>query len=133
SDIKRECLLKALAVYLGEDPTTLVTEYLDVHNDDAQQSTGATVLGIYVIRCEGAEARDSYQDVGIIVEGLTVLQNLRSVAHACALMLGLAYALNLAYPDGLKYTFEVLQKLLLELEPTRLSKKVQVLKNKLLE
>lgn len=28
SDIKRECLLKALAVYLGEDPTTLVTEYL---------------------------------------------------------------------------------------------------------
>lgn len=80
----------------------------DVHNDDAQQCTGATVLGIYVIRCEGAEGRDSYQDVDIIVEGLTVLQNLRSVAHECALMLGLAYALNLAYPDGLKYTFEVL-------------------------
>lgn len=92
-----------------------------------------TVIGIYVIKHEGADASDPPEDVGIIVEGVTVLQDLGDVASAAALLFGVIYVLNLSYPSDLKYTFEFLQKVLMELDTHRLSAKVQVLKNKLLE
>lgn len=92
-----------------------------------------TILGVYVIRSEGADATDLPEDVGIVVEGCTVLQDLRDVASGIALLLGLIYCLNLSYPKDLKYTFEFLQKVLMELDGKKLSTKVQVLKNKLCE
>lgn len=67
------------------------------------------------------------------MEGQQVLQDLDSVALAVAMLFGLMYALNLSYPEDLKYCFEVLQKIVMELEGTMLSKKVQVLKNRLCE
>lgn len=77
---------------------------------------------------------DPPEDVGIIIEGVQVqvLQYLGDAANACALLLGLIYALNLSYPPDLKYTFEVLQKILMELDGNKLSTKAQVLKNKLI-
>ncbi|XP_077103309.1 uncharacterized protein LOC143756615 [Siphateles boraxobius] len=129
---KRECILKALTVYMNEDPTNLVKEYLDVEHDEAQTSMRNTTLGIYVIVHEGADATDAYEDVGIIIEGVQILENLNNVANACSVMLGLIYTLNLAYPQDLRYTFEVFQKIFMELDAHKLSNKVQVLKNKLL-
>ncbi|XP_077072666.1 uncharacterized protein LOC143746383 [Siphateles boraxobius] len=129
---KRECILKALTVYMNEDPTNLVKEYLDVEHDEAQTSVRNTTLGIYVIVHEGADATDAYEDVGIIIEGVQILENLNNVANACSVMLGLIYTLNLAYPQDLRYTFEVFQKIFMELDAHKLSNKVQVLKNKLL-
>lgn len=82
-------------------------------------------MGIYVITREGAEPKEDPEDVGIIIEGVGVLQNLRSTANACAL--------NLSYPKELKNTFEFLQKVILELDANRLSTKVQILKNRLLQ
>lgn len=62
-----------------------------------------------------------------------VLQDLRDVANGCAVLLGLIYSLNLRYPKDLTYTFKFLQKVLMHLDGNRLSSKVQVLKNRLLE
>ncbi len=90
-----------------------------------------TVIGIYIIRPEDAEACDPPSDVGLIVEGVKVLQNLGDVTKACALLLGVIYSLNLSYPSDLKYTFEFFQKVLLGLDGQKLSQKIQVLKNKL--
>ncbi|KAE8289473.1 hypothetical protein D5F01_LYC11174 [Larimichthys crocea] len=126
-DVRRECVLKGLCVYLNEDPEKLVKEYMTA--DESSGSTMAeTVFGIFVMRHEGAEPGDAPEDVGIILEGVEVLNNLGSVPFAVAMLLALVYALNLSYPPELKYTFEALQKIIMELDDSRLSRKVQALK-----
>ncbi len=82
-------------------------------------------LNILIVH--GADGKDPV-DVSIILEGL----GCHNTAKACALLMGLIYALNLAYPRALHYTFEVFQKLFLELDVIKLSPKVQALNSKLL-
>ncbi|XP_070845586.1 sterile alpha motif domain-containing protein 3 [Chaetodon trifascialis] len=130
-ETRRACVLKALIVYLNEDPENLIRDYLDV--EDNQETIEQTVLGIFTISKEGAEPTDDLEDVGIIIEGVEVLHDLGNVANALAVLFGLMYSLDLSYPANLKYTFEVLQKLVMELDGTNLSTKAQVLKNKLFE
>lgn len=74
----------------------------------------------------------SETDVSIVNEGTEVLDNCGSVAKACLLLMGIIYAMNLSYPPKTKYTFEVFQKLLLELDVLKLSPKILSLRNKLI-
>jgi len=53
-------------------------------------------------------------------------------ANDCTLLMELIFALNLAYPPTLHYTFEVFQKPFLDLDGVNVSSKVQSLKLKLL-
>lgn len=78
----------------------------------------------------GATASDPASTT-IVMEGTEVLGGV-DVAKGCALLMGLIYALNLSYPKELKHTFEVFQKILLELDGLKASPKVMSLKNKLL-
>ncbi|KAJ8002375.1 hypothetical protein DPEC_G00179260 [Dallia pectoralis] len=71
-------------------------------------------------------------DVSILLEGREMFPGCGSTAKACTLLMGLIYALNLAYPPTLCYTFEVFQKLFLKLDVVKMSPKVQSLKLKLL-
>lgn len=77
------------------------------------------------------DACDRPEDIGIVLEGQMILQDLYNFALAAAMLFGLMYALNLTYPTELKYTFEVLQKMFMELAGSTLSKKAQVLRNRL--
>lgn len=70
------------------------------------------MMGIYVIRLEGADIEESLADVGVVLEGQKVLQDLSSVPYATAMLMGLIYGLNLSYPPEFRYTFEALQKLM---------------------
>lgn len=99
----------------------------------AEREMEKVVLGIYAVQREGAEATDPLDDVGILVEGCSVLQDLRDVANGFAALFGLIYCLNLSYPKDLRYTFEFLQKVVMGLDGNKLSTKMQVLKNKLHE
>lgn len=92
-----------------------------------------TIIGIYMIKHPDADGDQAPEDIGIIIEGVQVLQGLKDVANACALLFGIIYDLNLSYPPDLRYTFEFIQKVLMELDSRCLSAKVQVLKNKLLD
>uniref|UniRef100_A0A8C5EB88 Uncharacterized protein n=1 Tax=Gouania willdenowi TaxID=441366 RepID=A0A8C5EB88_GOUWI len=67
-------------------------------------------LGVYKIFHEGAQPDDSLEDVGVIIERCTVLQDLTDVATGCALVFGLIYCLSLSYPKPLRYTSEFIQK-----------------------
>ncbi|KAJ8346780.1 hypothetical protein SKAU_G00281810 [Synaphobranchus kaupii] len=127
-DIRRECTHKGLCVYLYEDPEKLVREYMDVDHESSQTAMAETVFGIFVIRKEGAEPGDDPADVGIILEGVDVLDELGNVPFAVAMLLALVYALILSYPPELKYTFEALQKIIMELDGNKLSSKAQTLK-----
>ncbi|KAM9501348.1 uncharacterized protein Hap1MRO34_010249 [Clarias gariepinus] len=130
-DLARECVLKGLCVYLNEDPQNLVREYMVEDKDVIQRAIEETTVGICVIK--GLHACDTPEDIAIVLEGQTVLQDLDNVALATAMLFGLMYVLNLNYPSELKYTFEVLQKVVMELEGNALSNKAQTLKNRLFQ
>lgn len=88
---------------------------------------------VYVIQHEGAEPTDDPEDVKIIIDRVEVLQDVKDVANGCALLLAFIYCLNLEYPSNLKYTFEFIQKVLMDMDGQKLSREVQVLKGKLYE
>ncbi|KAF6730387.1 hypothetical protein FQA47_022563 [Oryzias melastigma] len=92
-----------------------------------------TAIGIYAILHEGGDCdREDPEDVGIIIEGVIILQDLHDNATAFHLLFGLMYVLNLSYPRELRYIFEFCQKVLMELDAKKVSNKIQVLKQKLL-
>lgn len=89
-------------------------------------------MTITVTSTPGASTSDSPKNIGIVIEAVEVITGLGDIARACSVLLGLTYALNLSYPKQLKYTFEVFQKLFLELDDSKFSNKVQSLKSKIL-
>ncbi|XP_050959844.1 uncharacterized protein LOC127161251, partial [Labeo rohita] len=92
-NLKRAAVLKALCIYLGEDDGHLIREYKDIEGDDIQRDLQNSTMGVYVINKEGGEI-GAHDDIGIYVEGEIILDNIGSVAQACAMMLGVIYVLN---------------------------------------
>uniref|UniRef100_A0A3B1JSI2 Uncharacterized protein n=1 Tax=Astyanax mexicanus TaxID=7994 RepID=A0A3B1JSI2_ASTMX len=109
-------------------------QFLDLLKQGAPSDEVKEDLAQHTIKIvtKGGSTEDDPLDVGIVLEGREVLSGLSSVARACALLLGLIYAVNLSYPKQLRYTFEFCQKMLLELDSGKLSPKVHALKSKLL-
>ncbi|KAI9535874.1 hypothetical protein NQZ68_039535, partial [Dissostichus eleginoides] len=105
----------------------------NVRSDEAESAIPQTTMGLHVIRNEGAHEEDGPEDVGVIIEGVELLSNLRSISFRWAMLFGLIYTLNLSYPQELKSTFESLQKVLMNLDGNKLPPKVQSLKIKILQ
>lgn len=59
-NIKRDCVLKALFVYLNEDPDNLSKEYMDADFSNAETALKEMVMGVFVFRCENEPA-----DIGV--------------------------------------------------------------------
>ncbi|XP_037832052.1 uncharacterized protein LOC108247045 isoform X3 [Kryptolebias marmoratus] len=127
-DITRDLVIQCLMVYLGESIDGLIKEYSDAEGDDVSQDLSEQKMKIYKIKAAGSEV----DDIGIVLEGVRVMPALGTFPRACAMLVGLTYAVDLAYPKELRYTLEVFQKLFLELDCASLSPKVNSLKNKLM-
>lgn len=107
----------------GENWSKIIYHVFILQNTYTETSASMeqTVVGVYVIQKEGEWPEDP-EDVGVLIEGVVeVLSSLANVGMACALLFGLIYCLNLQYPQDLKCTFEVLQKIVLNLDGQRLS------------
>ncbi|XP_062250368.1 uncharacterized protein LOC133959263 [Platichthys flesus] len=106
----------------------------DIECSEAEADVAGTTIAIYTVQAEGDDHDGPgglFADVGMVLEGVQVLNNLQSINHACIMLYGLVYALNLSYPKNLKYTFEAYQKILMDLESSKPSAKVRALKLKL--
>ncbi|XP_041824838.1 uncharacterized protein LOC121629270 [Melanotaenia boesemani] len=123
-EMKRETVIRGLIVYLGEKPEELIEDCLE----NCRSYDLRHILKILVVH--GTDGEDPVE-VSIFLEGQEILSECGCTAKACALLMGLIYALNLAYPTALRYTFEVFQKIFLELDGIKLSSKVNALKTKL--
>lgn len=87
-------------------------------------------MAVFVIR-EEEDPLQPPHDIGVVIEGVQVLSNLQSLAHGCAMLFGLIYALNLSYPSELRHTFDALQKLFMEIEGKKMTRRVCSLNLKL--
>lgn len=101
----------------------------DIKGNDIQTGMQRCTMGIYVISKENGDP-GHHDDIGVFVEGVIILDNIGSEAQACAVMLGVIYALNLAYPKELRHYYEFIQKVLMQMDGEKLSPKVLGLKNK---
>lgn len=81
-EVRRTCILKALCVYLIEKPDSLIKDYWATEDIgiDAMMEMERLALGVYIVR-HGADASDPPEDVGVVIEGCTVLRDLREVAN----------------------------------------------------
>ena len=102
--------------------------FQDADEDVLSQDLALQKMRIYTLKTSTSED----PDVGIVVDGVKVLSALSNMPRACSMLVALAYAVNLAYPKELRYTFEAFQKRFLELDSSKLSPKLNSLKNKLL-
>jgi len=73
-----------------------------------------------------------FSDVALVIEEAVVLRGLGDIPNAYVNMMGLLYALNINYPKNLRYTFEVIQRLLMNIGADACSARVHSLKNTLL-
>ncbi len=96
-------------------------------NEEFEASLESQVMKIAIIGDRSTPASD-YWMATIVVEGTTV-QGEKDIPRCCALLIGIIYALNLSYCKKLKYTFEVFQKLFLDLGLKASAKVIMSLKN----
>lgn len=80
-----------------------------------------------MIHKEGAAEEDP-ADIGLAIVSVMRIHHLKSISFGIVMLFGLVYALNLSYPQSLEFTFEFFQKVLMNLDGSKLSPKIQALK-----
>ena len=71
-------------------------------------------------------------NVALVVEEKIILHDLRDVSTGFAMLLGAIYCLNLEYPRNMKYSFEFLQRVVMNIKPDQCSARIHGLRNKML-
>lgn len=65
--------LRSFFVYLNEDLTSLIKEYLDTDAPSTQEAIQKMVMGVLVVKMYGSDIEDSPAHVGVLLKGLRVL------------------------------------------------------------
>lgn len=58
---------------------------------------------------DGAASPPIVIEIAVILEGAVIKHDLPDLAAAFVYLFGLMYAMDISYPDKMKYTFEVIQ------------------------
>ncbi|XP_051780300.1 uncharacterized protein LOC114645041 [Erpetoichthys calabaricus] len=125
-NIKRDCILKSLIVYMEEKAENLIREFLVSQEMEASGDLQLAAMAITVFR-EDEDLSYLPKDIGVIIEGVMVLSGLPTVTMVFIMLLGLIYVLNLQCPKEFKFTFEVAQKILMGLDTKQMTARVKKL------
>ncbi|XDV36034.1 hypothetical protein PO909_005886 [Leuciscus waleckii] len=129
---RRQTVLEGLPVFLREDSSALFRTCQDKTPEDRQ--TRGMKVGILIVIEDDAcpSTLPSVIKFSVVLEEVIVLKDAADLQSALAYLFGLLFALDFEYPKQLKYTFEVIEKVFMEMGSTHCSPRVMSLKNKLL-
>lgn len=85
--------------------------------------TAGMDVGILII-----PSKEDAFDYSIVLEEQIVMREAKDLLHAVGLLFGLIFGLNIDYPKKLRYTFEIIQKIFIDLGGDQCSVKVHWLK-----
>lgn len=71
-------------------------------------------------------------DTSVFLEEEVILTDLKDIPHAAVFLMGLLFAPNMDYPKELRYTFEIIQKVLMNMGGGQCSSLVHGLRNRLM-
>ncbi|XP_053085259.1 uncharacterized protein LOC113546702 isoform X1 [Pangasianodon hypophthalmus] len=127
---RKQTVLEGLHLFLREDHSALFRKCLDTSPQDRQ--TRGMKLGILAITEDDVapSALPTFTNFAVVLEEATVLKDISDLQSAVSYLFGLILALDFEYPKELRYTFEVIEKVFMEMG-THCSARVQSLKTKL--
>ncbi|XP_039648906.1 uncharacterized protein LOC120554221 isoform X2 [Perca fluviatilis] len=126
---KKTCL-EGLPIFVRDTAEKLFLKCLDTDAVDGQ--TRGVKMGILTVFVDDAPTlQPTVNSIDIVLEEAIVLTDLPDLPTAFAYLFGLLYALNMEFPKELKYTFEAIQHIFMELSAS-CSQRVRSLKTKLL-
>lgn len=99
--------------------------------DPEEEATTGVAVGILFVLEDGVAPTSSVRSIAAILEDTIVLDEIPDLPSALAYLFGLLYALNMSYPQTLKYTFDAFQHIFMEVG-SDCTQRVRSLKNKLL-
>ncbi|KAK0131463.1 hypothetical protein N1851_033865 [Merluccius polli] len=128
---KRAVVLLGLSYFLKEDPSRFLKICKPTEESEAVKGMD---VGILVVTEEDSQrpVPKDIIEIALILEEHIVIRDLKDVPNAFALLIGLLYVFNFHYPKDLKYTFEVVQKVIMNIGGDTCSARVNGLRNKLM-
>ncbi|XP_034041248.1 uncharacterized protein LOC117523746 isoform X2 [Thalassophryne amazonica] len=129
----RTVVLKGLPVLLSEDSSEVYRTCLDTTKEALASVTVGVLIVMEDAQQQGPNAVHLQPiSTAIILEGGTVMDNVRDFPQAVCLLFGFMYALHLAYPKSMENTFRFIQAVMLGLGNKTLPPKLITLQNKLM-
>ncbi|CAL9690294.1 unnamed protein product [Knipowitschia caucasica] len=129
---RKSAALRGLPLIMRDESKSFLRTCLDMQ--PRENHVGGMKMGVLTIVEDDVGTVDSIPNARfftVVLEEQIVIDEVSDLPTAVALLFGLVYALNMAYPKELKYTFETIQKLFMCLD-TKCSARVQSFKNKML-
>ncbi|XP_062396129.1 uncharacterized protein LOC134086948 [Sardina pilchardus] len=134
-DLRKRVALEGLPLVLKEESGCLFRKCLDTDAED-DIYTRDVKIGILTVLEDDVAAKKSLPtviNIAIVLEETVVLEDIQDLPSAVAYLFGLMYATNMEYPKDLCYTFEVIQRVFLELDAQTCSSRTLSLRRKLYE
>ncbi|XP_048019948.1 sterile alpha motif domain-containing protein 3-like [Megalobrama amblycephala] len=130
---KRGAVILGLPYYMREKPENVFKVCEPTDNEvDVVQSVKVGILSVSEDTRQDCAFPDDVVNMAVILEGEIVIVDLQDIPNAFVTLFGLLYALNISYPKELRYTFEVIQRIFMNIDGESCSAKVHGLKNKLM-
>ncbi|XP_072573287.1 uncharacterized protein [Paramormyrops kingsleyae] len=128
---RRTISLEGLPILVRDVETKLFLTCLDT--DPVERATRGVTVGILTVLEDyvGPNSQSTVVNTAIVLEEDIILDDLSDLPTAFAYLFGLLYGLNMEFPKELKYTFEAVQHIFMELTST-CSQRVRSFKTKLL-